>query len=338
MFSTRTTTICAALLAGLWLAPALGDEVVLTNGDRITGRVVGLEGGKLVIKTEYAGKVKVGWSQVSTLSTDEPVYLTIDGNKVRATLSESQPGTARLVSDDWLDADAIELSRLTSVSHEKIPDVKVSGHINAGASSSSGNTEVDKLNMNAEVIARTDKNRFTTGGAVNRAKDKGVETESNWIGYMKYDHFVSKRWYAFANMSGEHDKFKDLRLRTTIGLGSGYQLYDSDVTNLSFEIGANYVNTDYYTALDSDYPAARWAVDFWRKLFGTDAQAFHRHQIFSSLDDSSNLFIRTQTGLRLPVVERLNATIQYNYDYDKNPAPGRRREDKVWLMTVGYWW
>jgi hypothetical protein len=34
---------------------ALADKVVLDNGDTLTGTVVKLEGGKLTLKTEYAG-------------------------------------------------------------------------------------------------------------------------------------------------------------------------------------------------------------------------------------------------------------------------------------------
>lgn len=338
MSRARITAIAVALATLVAAGNAAADEVVLINGDRITGKLVGLAGSKLSIKTEYAGILKIDWDQVQTFSTDAPVYVTIGDNTIRATVLESASGTATLESEDLATTDSIELSRLKSMSYERKPPVRVSGRINVGASSTSGNTNVDKLNASAEVVARSDLNRFTAGGQINKAEDDGTQTESNWLAYLKYDHFISEKWYAFANGSGENDKFKDIKLRTTFGVGGGYQFFETDRTFLSVELGANYVNTDFTLAEDQDYPAARWALDFSQKVFKSEAQLFHRHQLFSSLDESDNLFIRTQTGLRLPIVERLNSTIQYNYDWDDNPAPGRVKEDKAWLFTLGYTW
>ncbi len=319
-------------------AVVIADEVVLNNGDRITGKLVELADGKLSIKTDYAGTLKIDWTQVRSFSTDRPVYLKIDDNEILATVSEADSGTAILKTDDLLTSDAIELSRVRAMSNERKPTVRMSGYVNIGASSASGNTNNEKVHGNTELVARSDKNRFTIGGRVNQTKENSLETESNWLAYLQYDHFFSKKWYAFASANAENDKFKDIKLRTTLGAGAGYQFFDTNKTKLSAEIGLSYVNTDFETAQDENYPAARWALNFAQKLFDTKAELFHHNSIYSSLDEKDDYFLRSETGLRLPVIERLNSTIQYNYDYDNDPAPGRVKEDKAWLFTLGYWW
>lgn len=335
---TRKMAVIGATLVAFVAMPAAADEVILKNGDRITGTLEELAGGKLSIKTEYAGTVEIDWAQVDTLSTDAPVYVKIGDNLVRATIIAADDGTASLSSEDLLDSDPIELSRMSEMTYEKKPAVRVSGRINLGASSSSGNTDSENLHANAEVVARSAQNRFTAGGRINEAKTDGARTESNWLAYLKYDHFISAKWYASANMNAENDKFKDINLRTTIGASSGYQFFDDDQTSLSVELGLSYVSTDFITSVDQDYPAARWALDYAQKLFDTDNQFFHRDEVFVALDDSDNLFLRTATGFRLPIVAGMNSTIQYNYDWDDNPAPGRVKEDKTWLVTIGYQW
>jgi len=334
----RRMKVLIILIAMFAVASVRADEVVLNNGDRITGKMVNLEDGKLSIKTEYAGVISIDWSQVKTFSTDAPAYVKIGDNTVLVKITESESGTVTLESDDLRTPESVALSRLETMSYERKPAVRVSGRINIGAASSSGNTNVENLNANAEVVARSDQNRVTLGGQVNKGKDSGKETESNWLAYLKYDHFISEKWYAFANASGENDKFKDINLRTTLGAGGGYQVLDTGKTYLLLELGANNVNTDFEVGTDQNYPAARFALDFSRKLFGSEAEFFNRDVFFNSLDDSENQFLRTRTGLRLPIVERLNSTIQYNYDWDNNPAPGRRSEDKTWLFTLGYRW
>jgi putative salt-induced outer membrane protein YdiY len=337
---SRVITAGISLVLGVFLAAgaAYADEVVLQNGDRITGEMVDLSEGKLSIKTEYAGTVKIDWSKVQSLSTDGPVYLTIGDNVVRATVSPSEDGTARLESEDLPAAESVELSRLKSMSYERKPAVKVSGRINVGASSTSGNTDKEQLNGSFEVVARSAKNRMTIGAEANRAETDGAQTESNWLAYLAYDHFITEKWYAYASTSAENDKFKDINLRTTLGAGAGYQFFETEQTNLSMELGASYVNTDYDTGVDSDYPAARWAMNFRQKLFKSRVEFFNTDSMHVALDDSDNFFLRTRTGLRFPIVAGMNSTIQYNYDYDDNPAPGRVKEDKAWLFTLGYAW
>jgi putative salt-induced outer membrane protein YdiY len=325
--------VTASVLA---TAVAQADEVVLNNGDRITGKLVELADGKLTIKTEYAGTVKIDWDKVESFSTDAPVYLNIGDNVVRATVSESTSGTATLQSDEFPTADSVELSRLKSISYDKKPAVRIRGRINIGASTTSGNTNSDQLNGEFEFVARTDKNRVQLLAEVNKAKNDGQQTESNWTAYLGYDHFVSEKLYAYASASAENDKFKDINLRTTLGAGAGYQFYDTKKTDLAMELGLSYVNTDYIASEDDDYPAARWAMNFTQKLFDSRIEFFNRDSVFADLQDSKNYFYRTRTGLRFPVVERMNSTIQYNYDYDNDPAPGRVKADKAWLFTLGY--
>jgi preprotein translocase subunit YajC len=74
MLITKKLARIVAVMAALLTTLVHADEVVLTNGDRITGKVVELVDGKLSIKTEYAGVVKIDWTQVETFSTDQPIY------------------------------------------------------------------------------------------------------------------------------------------------------------------------------------------------------------------------------------------------------------------------
>lgn len=338
MSISKAIAWCCALTV-LSVGAAGADEVILRNGDRISGEVVRLEGGKLLIKTTYAGNLRIDWSQIATLSTDQPVYIAIDdASRVKAAFGQSDPGAATLTGSDWLETGPMALERITGMTRKPEPPVKVTGRVNIGVSSTSGNTDTRKIHADSEMIARTVKNRFTLGGAINRTEDQNVETESNWIAYLKYDHFITKRWYAYSNADMESDKFKDIGLRTTVGVGTGYQFYETPQTNLSLEGGVNYVNTDHDLGVDEAYPAGRWAVKFDHFLFESKTQFFHRHEGFFALDDSDNLFVRSQTGLRWPVVERLAATAQYNVDWDDNPAQGRTSTDRTVLFTLGYNW
>ena len=336
----RQNLIKPWLVIGCMVAQfAFADEVVLRNGDRITGEVQRIENGKLVLKTPYAGTIKIERKEIATMATDQPVHVVIDEvNRIQAKISAAESGLVTLADGDWMATEPIALDRLTGLTREPEPAVKVTGRINVGSSTTSGNTNTDKLHVDAEAVARTVKNRFTIGGVVNRTKDNNIETESNSRAYLKYDHFLTRKWYAYSNADMERDKFKDIKLRTTLGVGTGYQFLESKKTNLSVEGGVNYVNTDFDVAPDEDYPAGRWAVKFDRFMFDSNLQFFHQHEAFFGLENTDNIFVRTQTGLRWPVMERLDATAQYNLDWENQPAPGRAKTDRALLLMLGYRW
>ena len=136
----------------------------------------------------------------------------------------------------------------------------------------------------------------------------------------------------------EKDEFKDLNLRSSIGAGVGYQFFETPLTNLSLEAGLAYVNEDFEEGVDDDYPAGRWSLDFDRYLVDKIIQFFHFHEGFIGLEDTDDFFIRTRTGLRVPVYKNIKATVQYNFDYDKSPTPGREKEDEMFIFTLGYYW
>ena len=334
-------SMCAALCA-LGAAHVLADELVLANGDRLTGKVVRKETDALVFSTAYAGDLNIRWADIRRITTEQPlsVYLT-DGNKLIGTLRSDEDGSFILTSGDTLTSAPIPIEKLQFINPSAEVSgegVKITGHINAGLSSTSGNTETKKYYLDTEGIARTRDNRFTLGARAAHTEDHALETESNWIGYLKYDHFITKKWYGYANGDFENDKFKDIRLRSTLGLGSGYQFFESPTTNLSLEGGLTYVNTDFLLAEDDDYPAMRWALKYDHTLFKSRLQFFHTHEAYVGIEDVEKAFVRSQTGLRLPLYKNLNTTVQYNVDWDNNPTEGRVRTDKALMLTLGYTW
>jgi small nuclear ribonucleoprotein (snRNP)-like protein len=57
------------------------DQVVLKNGDRLTGTIVKSDGATLLIKTEFAGDVTIQWSAVQDISSSEELHLSLKNGK-----------------------------------------------------------------------------------------------------------------------------------------------------------------------------------------------------------------------------------------------------------------
>src|SRR5512147_2281998 len=60
----------------------LADQVVLKNGDRLTGTIVDSDGKTLTLKSVFAGEVKIQWEAIREITSDEPAYVSVQGGEV----------------------------------------------------------------------------------------------------------------------------------------------------------------------------------------------------------------------------------------------------------------
>ncbi|MCB5185141.1 DUF481 domain-containing protein [Methylobacillus gramineus] len=336
---------------GLLSVPASADEIRLKNGDVITGKVVKKINDKVVFNTPYAGDIQVTWTEIETIKTDEPQRVTLtDRTNLKTPLESYDTGKATIKLVDLDEDDGkekqyeekeIALSDLLYINPTpELSGVGVNwtGRVNLGGSVTQGNTDTTTLRLDAESIARTLNHRLTVAAVVNRATNNDVNTQFNNRSSIKLDRFISEKWYIYANNTLENDKFRDIRLRTTTGIGSGYQVYEQPDINLFVEGGFNYVTVNYYAAENESYPGARWAVKYDHRIFGGSTQFFHEHEALLGLDNLDNTLVFTKTGLRFPIINNFNASVQYNLDWARTPAEGRKSADSALIFSLGYVW
>ena len=66
---------------------AHADLLVMDNGDRITGRLDSITGGKAIFDIPYAGRIWVEMANIRTLETDEAYAVRLDGRVIEGTFA-----------------------------------------------------------------------------------------------------------------------------------------------------------------------------------------------------------------------------------------------------------
>lgn len=337
--NTLIRLLCVLCVFFPWL-PASADEVYLASGDRVSGTVVSKTGDTLTMKTDFAGEIGIAWDKVISVSTVAPVVVQLDDATVlQGTLARSGDGSVGIQGSELVQAEQVPVARVALI-NPPAPEngVKLRGRANAGVYIAKGNTDKEAYHGDIEAVARTEQNRFTAGAIYNQATDNGIESENNAMAYLKYDHFLTKKWYTYANTVMFKDDFADLNLRSTLGLGAGYQFFESEQTNLSLEGGLSYVNEDFELAKDDSYPAARWSINYDHFLYPNRLQFFHFQEGLLGLQDIQDVIIFTRTGLRASLTEGFTATAEVDVDWDNTPSPGNDRVDTRYLFNLGYGW
>lgn len=329
----------------VWLGthPALADRLVMENGDRLSGQILGMSGDGLRLKTPYAGDITVGWDKIATLQSDGPVTVLLeDGTVLSGTLDGAQEGGILVHPEGEAHTAKIEFGDVDYINPP--PEVlgtglTASGRLNVGASLKRGNSETSKVHMDTETRVATHVRRFKFYGEANyEGEDRGATTqnarlEGGWDRFWK-----DSKWYGLVNSAFEYDKFKDLNLRSALGPGLGYRFWKGDERNLDLEGGLNLVHENWSDKGNQTFVAARWGVDMDQYLFQRAVQFFHRNSGLLGLQNLEDLTVRTRTGLRFPLTDRLQATTQVNVDWDLNPAPDTKHTDFTYLLTGGYHW
>ena len=328
-----------------WAADGL-DMVTLKDGSVVYGEVVDMYTSKLRIKTGFGdgdGVVTLKWKDVTGLTLAKPgLFTTNEGSIIRAQAVESQAGQVTLKGEPL--SVPVDIP-LTSIKAINIPPVQYTGNATVGISGASGNSEFKNFSGLFDLVARNERLRLSLMGRYIYGESDSTITARNALGTIKLDFFITKRWYWFANAYFEQDTFQDLKLRTALGTGPGYQLIDRGDLNgifsemqLSAEAGAAYFNEDFKTPTQEDQSSVRgrWAIDWLWPIIKDRISLFHNHQGYVSTENSKDFYILANQGATLSIYNNFIIRPQVTYRYNNNPVAGTQKSDTIYLITFGY--
>jgi len=137
-----------------------------------------------------------------------------------------------------------------------------------------------------------------------------------------------------------NDKFSDTKLRTFVGPGIGYQLWDDPVKSLSFDAGFSYFNWDRYQGQDTSGISARLGFDFKYNIFKWLSFG-DRYVFYPTIGSGGIYFWRNEAALNVPLGEipslgggRWSFKLGNILDYNSDPAPGFKRLDVQWIGAL----
>ena len=315
-------------LSLLFLPNAYADEVILHNGDTLSGSVLSKTDDVLAFKTSYAGTIKIIWSEVKHLSIDEPAHvILIDGTNISNT---------KIVTNTTASP---KIQQIAEINPPVKPDFTNKGQVNFALEIDRGNSDVDDYHLDSETKFRWINDRLVFELSGDLEDSDGTSTKQDAEFLTDYDHFLNEKLFTSTSLLLEHEKFADLNLRTTLTGGIGYQIFENKHMNLFIEGGPGYIWENFDEDQDEDFPIAFWALQYDQYLFKKrKLQAFHNHRYNQSFEGASDFIFTASTGLRIPLANHLQATIQYNFDWDNTPSDNADEDDHETLITAGYTW
>lgn len=336
-------SLCSLLACSILFAASAGaDEVLLKNGDHLSGTIVRLTDGKLVLESDVAGEVTIGLADVQTLSTVDPVEVHLkDGTIFDRRLVASQPNQFGIETDGTLRAQTFPLTDLASINPPPKPAPKWTGSISAGVTATSGNTSTLTANAGAGVSRRSEKDRITAGFDYAKGRQKNpatggkITTEDWWRVQGQYDYFVSKKLFVFGNGRYEKDGVALLDRRVVVGGGAGYQWIESPETTFSTNVGVASLYEKFSNQTTSNSELSLQAGYHLDKQLNGTVKLGHDLTYFPSFDDFGDYYLTTTADLQASLTKTMFASFKTIFNYDATPAAGRGSTDVKYILSVG---
>lgn len=352
--STLTFSRLAVLASLFYLSfgAARADQIVLKDGDRITGEVIKKDGQTVTMKSKNFGVVTLKWEDIATIKSEQPLTVvlsndqTVKGNiETRdGRIQVAVPGEPRNVAAGEIvalrnDAEQRAYERFL---HPGLLDLWiVTGSLNVAGTK--GNAKTFTLTTPVNFLRASNSSRTTAyfNAIRSTATLNGVnaQTASAIRGGWGYSRNLTRRIFATGFNDYEYDKFQSLDLRVVLGSGLGYQVWKGEAGRLAVVAGAAWNRETFSPATSAAFTRnsaeAYWGDDFNYKL-NARTSLIQGFRMFNNLSNSGQYRINFDLGAATQLTKWLNWNVSLSDRYLSNPVAGRKSNDLLYSTGLGF--
>jgi len=322
------------------------DQIVLTNGDRITGQILKSDDKELVIKSEYAGEITVQWPAVRGITSTQPLHVSLNNGQtlvgpVKTTDDNFQVATT---TQGAVTAPKNSVVRIRGEAEESAYEKSRhpgllegwQGGANVGFALTRGNSQTKNLALAFTAQRKTLDDKLglyaNTVYASNDAPGAIPSTTANAIqGGIRYDHDLSSRIFGFINGDFQTDDLQNLDLRSVLGGGLGYHAIKTESTTLDFLGGINYTR-EKYSLITRNFAAATIGEELSLKV-GAGTLVTQQLYFYPDLSNTGEYRGTFNFGTVTRISKWLGWQNSFGDIYVTNPPAGKKQNDII--FTTG---
>jgi len=343
----RRLQFSTLFLAALFFHPySFADQIVMSNGDRLSGLIIKSDVKALVIKTEFAGEVTVQWAAISEINSTDPLHITVRNRqplvgKIKASQDNVEVETREkgpvLIPKDSISSLRNE-SEETAYQKSLHPGLLQgwNGDANMSFALTRGNSQTKNLALAFTADRKTTNDHLgmyvNSVFAGNDAPGAIPSTTAQATqGGIRYDHDLSGRLFGFVGADFQTDALQDLNLRSVFSAGLGLHVIKSDRTTLDLLGGGNYTRENY-SSLQRNIAALTIGEELMHK-FGEATVLTQKLYAYPDLSNAGEYRAIFNFGTVTKLNKWLGWQNAFGDIYVTNPPAGKKQNDV--LLTTG---
>lgn len=323
------------ILTCLFLPPSavFSAELLLNNGDRISGQFLRRADGRIYFRSPLLGDISVPESKAVVVEAPETPVESLSGLP--------PGGVAATPSDE---------SSSTAVSTTRIPPAW-RGKIEFGAQDTTGRTDSLSLTLRGDAEKKSGANSYRADARFLYGKQEESLSSDRYDATFRWRHELSERVFGQSQTKFTRDRVKRIDQNWEEGAGFGYRLVNRprNAVNVGAGITLQYREAD---GIDSglDYLGEIFQ-DYTYKLTGRVTLHQDANVLYSPLtqnryttvngvilqtdQDAQNYRIRLNTALQGKISERLSFNVRFEYEYDNAILDPEAKVDRRITTTLG---
>lgn len=308
------------------------DVMVMTNGDRMTCEIKGLDAGVLYVSFDYIdGTASVDWSKVARLESAQLFIIkTQDGSVYRGMLRTPETGGRRPVKIQVLEtseqATVVDRSRIVQMiaTSDNLLE-RFSGDVSFGVIYSKGNQSTQYSLASHTAYIRQRWNAEANFSSTLSSSTGSTASTRNSLGLAVRRLLPWNNWFYEGAAGLLQSSEQGINLQSTIGTGIGRYLRNTNRASVSLLGGMAWQNTNYQTsnlALTNENIAAAMIAGEARLFKFSKTNLDLTASYLPALSDPGRMRFNTDAAYYIKLVSNLKWNISLYGNWDTRPPLG----------------
>ena len=341
MKRTLSKTLLASLFA-LMAGHVAADTVDTKSGARIIGKVTKIDGGAVVVSTDYAGTITIKQSEVAAITTDAPIAVRLSsGTRVDGKVSAASGGALQIAGAEGTIATTVDNVAASWAAGGIDPAVARNWEFEAAVdiAGKTGNKEqlATGFSFRATLSGAQDTLQFYSG--YDRQVSDGVKSADQFKAGVDYQNNFSgrKSWYV-RNEAG-FDRVKDLELYNVAAVGLGYDMIKKPNQVLTGRAGISFRYAGYKNPATEDVKSAGLDLGLAHRLKMDNWAMVNRLSYVPTFEDFNNYILTHESLFEVPLLStQWKLRMGVANDYNSKPGRGVERLDTTYFTRLVLSW
>jgi hypothetical protein len=322
------------LHSGFTLAAPKIDTIYFQRGDRITGEVKSLENNQLRLSTDDAKTITVEWNKVDSVKILNNMRIVLENGEIMygKILTAGEQGKGYIWSSDG-DPVLIDLIRivLLTLIEDKFMN-RLSGTLSSGFSYVKA-SKVMQTNFSGSVQYLAEKNQvqLSYDGIFTRDPESGYNQRQD--GGASFFRFLPNKWFLVSSISLESNTELQLDLRTSLSLGGGNSIVNSNFSRMYIALGLQGTRENAAGANQNNMEGVI-ATSYSVFIYEDPEVSFNLSaRLIPSLSNMGRIRADIDTNLKWEIFSDFYLKWTFYYNFDSRPL-SETAEKNDWAVTL----
>lgn len=320
--------LATLVLAAFSAVSLLADVVEVKGGARIVGKVSKIDGGAVVVATDYAGAITIKQSEVTSIVTDAPVAVRFaNGTRIDGRIGSAGEGRVKVGNSEGEFTSDISKVAASWAAGGKDPQIVALDRgwaYEAAVDVSGKNGNKSQLGTAASLRATlkgvADTLQFYT--AYDRQVTDNQKSADQFKAGSDYQSNFSGRNSWYVRDEGGFDRIKDIELYNVAAAGMGFDFIKAPKQTLTGRAGLSFRYEGYKNPRTTDVKSAGLDFGLSHRLEMSNSILVNRLTIVPAFEDFGNFRLAHESFYELPIASS-EWKLRFGVANDYNSEPGR---------------